>query len=256
MLPKIFFKWASALVIPVTAAGLIAYNAACSAATSVPAELRALPAQSVELVGFKKRKVAATYYPATAANSPKALIVLFHQAGADPSEYNEIVPRLLANGYSVLNVDQGGDGLFSGTLDGKPDIEAALAWATSKGAPVILWGSSYSASLVYLVASENPNKLAAVLAFSGGDYLDKGQVAAALGKLTVPIFATSAPNEVSEMQPLLAMAGSAVKVFFSPSGSGVHGSGSLSKRENPDGSEAYWQAVDAFLARVLTPKGV
>ncbi|HKI83279.1 MAG TPA: alpha/beta fold hydrolase, partial [Candidatus Krumholzibacteria bacterium] len=113
------------------------------------------------------------------------LILLFHQAGAsERGEYGPIIPRLLERGFSVLAVDQrsGGD-RFGGTnrtvqnlseqreysyCDAYPDLEAALAWAIEhdEHGPIIAWGSSYSAGLVFRLAAEHPEELSGVLAFS------------------------------------------------------------------------------------------
>jgi pimeloyl-ACP methyl ester carboxylesterase len=206
------------------------------------------PSSEVALVNAKRGKIKATYYPAPA---PKALILLFHQAGANRSEYNDIVPRLVQSGYSALNVDQRGGGLLGSMIDGKPDMEAALAWAQGKAVPVIIWGSSYSASIVYMLAAEQPEKIKAALVFSGGDYLGGGRVLSAARKVSIPIFATSSPDEVAEMKSILDLAPSARKTFFIPKRGGVHGSGTLSPQQNPKGAEENWAAVLAFLAGVV-----
>ncbi len=109
------------------------------------------------------------YYYERDAERPKGLILLFHQAGSSKGEYDKIGDRLQAAGYSSLAIDQraGGDmfgpnetvkalGHEGSFLEAKKDLEAAFAWAQDKHLPVILWGSSYSASLVFLVAAEHP----------------------------------------------------------------------------------------------------
>lgn len=209
---------------------------------------------SVELVAADKTKIAANYYP---ASQPKAILLLFHQAGADYHEYDLIGPRLAAAGYSALAVNQRGGGAPSKFKQAKPDMEAALAWAQGKksGAqgknlPVILWGSSYSAAWVYVLAAENPSRIAAAMTFSGGDYLGGSLVRDAARKVTVPIFATSAPGEVSEMRAILELVQSTDKTFHVPGLGGVHGSSTLLAKANPRGAEENWAAVMAFLARV------
>ena len=49
-----------------------------------------------------------------------------------------------------------------------PDLEAALAFALEEAgvSQVIIWGSSYSASLVYRLAAEHPNEVSALVAAS------------------------------------------------------------------------------------------
>ncbi len=48
------------------------------------------------------------------AERPKALILLFHQAGSSKDEYATIAPRLTAAGYSALAIDQRSGGSLFG----------------------------------------------------------------------------------------------------------------------------------------------
>lgn len=200
------------------------------------------------------------------AEKPKALILLFHQAGSNRSEYAPIAPKLMQAGYSALAIDQRSGGTLFGHgnqtvarlghstnyLDAEKDLEAALAWSEPAAArlPVILWGSSYSASLVFLVAAKQPGKLAAVLSFSPGEYLGDGNpVSAAAAKVTVPIFITSAkdPEEIAAARKILDASASKSKIQFVPTLGGVHGSSTLRDDRNRQGADENWQAVLAFL---------
>jgi dienelactone hydrolase len=220
---------------------------------------------NINLVAKDGVKIFGQYYQAA---SPKAIILLFHQAGTNKAEYASIAPRLVSAGYSALAIDQrsggtqfGADnetvkGLAKGTkeqsyLQAKPDLEAAIAWGVAQNKPLIIWGSSYSAALVYVLAAENPSKITAALVFSGGDYLGKKQVVNAAKKVTTPFFATSAMSEVKEMTAVFNNLASTNKVFFKPSLGGVHGSSTLIAKENPKGAEENWAAVLAFLATVV-----
>src|ERR1051325_5372637 len=95
------------------------------------------------------------------AEHPKAIVLLFHQADSSKAEYATIAPRLAAAGFTALAIDQRSGGSLFGPNEtarrlahpasyeqAKPDLEAALDWPTTKHLPVVLWGSSYSASLV------------------------------------------------------------------------------------------------------------
>lgn len=113
------------------------------------------------------------------------LVLLFHQAGASGrGEYAEIAAWLNASGVRAIAWDQrsggnhfGGtnrtvDGLADGTpaefCDAYPDLAAALD-ATERAVgngPVFVWGSSYSAALVFRLAAEHPARVAGFLAFS------------------------------------------------------------------------------------------
>ncbi len=134
-----------------------------------------------------------------------------------------------------------------------PDLEAALAWPSRQGFPArsIVWGSSYSAALVFLLAARHPSSVAAVLAFSPGEYLgDNHSVRDAAAQVQAPVFVTSAldPEETSAARAIaMAVPGSSA-VQFLPRLGGVHGSSTLRRDKNPRGAEENWHAVEQFLA--------
>ncbi|MEP9357770.1 alpha/beta hydrolase [Sphingomonas sp. KR3-1] len=244
------------------ALALLALSACHPKPSNVPKEARAISAEAVTLTAADGVKLAGVY---TGTDKPKALILLFHQAGSGKDEYATIAPRLATWGYSSLRIDQraGGD-LFGGNetvktlgksadyLAAKQDLEAALAWAGDKKLPVILWGSSYSASLVFLLAAEHPGQVKAVMAFSPGEYFDdKTLVARAAARVKAPVFATSAQDghEIDAAHDILA-AVPGEKAQFVPKQGGVHGSSTLLRAKNKDGAEPAWAAVIAFLQKV------
>jgi dienelactone hydrolase len=204
------------------------------------------------------------YYPSP---RPRALILLFHQAGSSKAEYASIAPRLVEAGYSALAIDQrSGGGLFGTNetakgldykatyLEAKKDLEAALAWAGQQKLPVAIWGSSYSSSLVFLVAAEHPDTVKAVLAFSPGEYFDQPSlVRDAAAKIKVPIYVTSAhtSEEIDAARSILAASPAAIKVQYVPTTGGVHGSSTLIPAKNKSGAGANWDAVLAFLTKAL-----
>jgi dienelactone hydrolase len=193
------------------------------------------------------------------------LVLLFHQAGSNRGEYAPIAVRLVAEGHNALAIDQrsGGSrwgqsnktvrqlGHSTGFGETLPDLEAALAWARSSGhtGPVLLWGSSYSAALVFLVAAKHPREVAGVLAFSPGEYISGASIRGAAAKLNIPVFVTSASDreEVAAARDLLDAVPAARKEQLVPR-QGVHGSSTLRADQNPKGAEENWHAVSAFLA--------
>ena len=196
------------------------------------------------------------------------VIVAFHQAESSSAEYAPIAPRLVQAGFTVLAIDQrSGDGNFGGTnrtvaalgdstgYDAAlPDLEAALGWAQveARGAPVVAWGSSYSAALVFLLAAAHPGDVAAVVAFSPGEYLaDKSSVRRAAAKVTVPVFIdqASAADEIAESARILRATKSADKQQLVSKARGAHGSSTLRADTNAAGAGAHWQAVLKFLSR-------
>ncbi len=231
------------------------------------ADVKARAPQPVKLTAPDGVTVYGTYYP---AEQPRAIILLFHQAGSSKDEYVSIAPQLQLAGYSSLAIDQRvGGGLYGDNqtmagykgktdyLGALPDLEAALAWgkANAGGKPIILWGSSYSASLVFLVAASKTaeGSVKGVMAFSPGEYFnDKKMVENAAAKVTVPVFVTSANTfeEEQEAKAILSATKSTDRQQFIPK-AGVHGSSTLNASKNPGGSDDNWSAVLSFLKRVV-----
>ncbi|PVX30238.1 alpha/beta hydrolase [Sphingomonas pokkalii] len=222
-----------------------------------------ISAEPVTLTAADGVKIAGVY---TRAATPKALLLLFHQAESGKDEYALLSPQLAQAGYSSLRIDQRAGGTLFGVNEtvkmlghsadygeAKRDLDAAFAWARQQKLPIILWGSSYSASLVFLLAAEHPGQVKALLAFSPGEYLDeKGAVARAAAKVTVPIFVTSAQDgqEEDAARTILAASPAAEKTQFVPKLGGVHGSSTLLRPKNPEGAAEAWRATMAFLDRV------
>lgn len=213
----------------------------------------------VELAATDGVKVFGTLY---LAQKERPIILLFHQAEANRAEYQDVAPGLVGLGFNALAIDQRSGGtLFDsrnqtvarlqGTTaytydDALLDLEAAVAWAEREGFKrIIVWGSSYSAALVFLLAADHP-VVKGVLSFSPGEYLtDPQEVTIAAAKVTVPVFVTSSRFEAEDAKAIFGAVASEDKVQFIPEGFGAHGSSALSSRDKVE----YWQAVKAFLAR-------
>jgi dienelactone hydrolase len=223
-------------------------------------------AEPLILTASDKVKVFADYYGD--ADKAKPVILLFHQAASNAGEYATIAPRLNALGFNALALDQrsGGPGwgrdnqtakAFGGNAgfeQALPDLEAALDWTKSDGrtGKVIVWGSSYSASLVFLLAAKHPDRVAGLLAFSPGEYFGgRSTVRGAAAKVNAPIFVSSAsdPGEIAEAKAIIDAAPAKVKVQLKPK-SGTHGSSTLRVDRNPHGATENWQAVEAFLQKL------
>ena len=223
-------------------------------------------AAPVTLTAADGVRVHGEYWPAAQKAAP--LVLAFHQAGASHAEYVPIAARLNREGFSVLAIDQrSGDGMFGAqnrtamalghetSFDSAlPDLEAALAWgrAHADGAPLLAWGSSYSAALVFLLAAKHPGELQGVLAFSPGEYLArKDAVKTAARALRVPVFVDQAsdPEELAASKAILAVVPGPDKQLFVPRVAGVHGSSTLREDRNAKGAAENWDAVLAFLAR-------
>src|SRR6185312_3253324 len=113
---------------------------------------------------------------------------------------------------------------------------------------LVIWGSSYSSSLVLVLGAELHAD--AVLAFSPGEYFtDQGKpktwVADNAKQLAVPVFITSAKSERESWASIAAAIDPAKLTTFVPDTDGHHGSSALWASQ-PDNA-AYWTAVTAFL---------
>ncbi len=223
-------------------------------------------AEPVTLVAADGVKVFGTLWRAAGPKPP--LVLAFHQAGSSAGEYEPIAPRLVAAGYTVLAIDQRSGGAMYGPNrtarafgreasydEALPDLEAALAWARAhaEGAPIVVVGSSYSAALVFVLAAAHPGGIAAVVAFSPGEYLARPhEVARAAGKVTVPAWIDQASSaaEIDRSAAILKTVRSADKTQFVGKGTSVHGASTLRSDRNPVGAEAHWSALLAFLGRV------
>lgn len=233
----------------------------------------ALPAfaEPVTLTAADGVSVQGEYWPAADPNAP--IVLAFHQAGSSHIEYAPLAPRLNAAGFSVLAIDQrsGGDAFGgrnrtvaalgrSASYDAAlPDLEAALAWGRAKAptAPVLVWGSSYSAALVFKLAARHPGDIGGVLAFSPGEYLGQpGTVGAAARSVRMPVFITQASDddEIAQSRRILDAAASSDKTLFVPRTRGVHGSSTLRRDRNAAGAEENWAAVLAFLSKFKTTR--
>jgi dienelactone hydrolase len=233
----------------------------------IPTFALALPAIASEQITLSASdgvKVYADFYRGGGESGP--YILLFHQAGSNRAEYESIAPRLAKLGFNCLAIDQrsGGDrfgrqnetvrrvghnGEFEDVLK---DMEAALVWARSSGnnGRVLVWGSSYSAALVFILAAEHPQEVAGVLAFSPNEYLGGPHaVHAAAAKVSVPIFVTSARDgdEITAAKSILAVSPAQQKTQFVPHIAGVHGSSTLREDRNRGGAAENWRAVEEFL---------
>lgn len=222
--------------------------------------------EPVTLTAADGVKIFGEFWPAAAPQAP--LILAFHQAGSSHAEYTPLAPRLNRAGFHVLAIDQRSGGIEFGGRNktvaalgrsssydaALPDLEAALAWGKAKagGAPVLVWGSSYSAALVFRLAAKHPADVAGLLAFSPGEYLGKkNAVSAAAQAVRVPVFIDQSidADEIEQSRVILQATASQDKTQFVPARAGVHGSATLRTDRNAAGAEENWAAVLAFLAK-------
>ncbi len=220
-----------------------------------------------EKVTFKNREglvITADLYSSNDRTRP--VIILFHQYGSSRGEYRKIAPVLVADGFNCLAVDTragGRDrwyGIENETTDRAakvelgsylkvfPDLVASLNYVKKQktGTGIILWGSSFSATLVFKLANEYKDDIIAVLSFSPGEYLrhSPGIVSKWASRLNkIPCFVTCGAGEEKLSKPLFDSVSSANKTFYLPK-LGRHGSSILMA------DEKNWEPVMKFLNKV------
>ena len=190
-------------------------------------------------------------------DDPKTpFIVLFHQAGMEPGRVPRDRPPASASSASTASrsTQRSGEGVNdvrnetaarakakgakTTYVDALPDMVAALEHAREHHAEgkVLAWGSSYSAALVLLIASEHPELVDGALAFAPGEYFarfDKPAtwIADAAARIRCPVFVTSARNEHKAWKAIFAaIPEDAPKTSFLPEAEGNHGSRALWKK--------------------------
>lgn len=207
--------------------------------------------------------VHADYKPGEAG---QPIIVMFHQARSNGgAEYEAIAPQLEAKGYSVLIVDQrSGGGRFGGKnltvkahgkstkfCDAYPDTEGALAFAqtAAPGAPVFVWGSSYSGALAIKLAAEHGDEIAGAMVFSpaSGRSTKACRANDFAPKVTVPVKAFMPQSEMGrggkKQRDLFLAAGHEHHVMQG----GVHGASMLDPSRAKGDPASTWNAVFGFI---------
>ncbi len=219
----------------------------------------------MEKVNFKSTDgllITADYYK---VENHKGFMVLCHRSHCNRAEYRETAPKFNQLGYSCLAIDQRSgmkvfgetnetknrakeQGLATGYLDAKPDIESAVEYAyeLNDKKPIILLGSSYSAALALLI-SVNSDKVKSIIAFSPDEHLKKVNLAEQIKDLNVPVFATSAKKEIEQVSQVLRFVDKKYITHFKPKVEGFHGSKTI--WETVKGYETYWKALEKFLIK-------
>lgn len=192
-------------------------------------------------------------------------IVMFHQAGYSRGEYVETAKKLNACGFNCLAVDARSGkevngiensafkqakekGLGTAYVDAMPDLKAAIKYVQTNfnKADLYIMGSSYSASLSIILASEIIG-ISGVIAFSPGEYFkyEGRKIQDYAREALCPVFITSAKGEIGHWAGIYSALPESLAYGFKPMNKGIHGSRAL--WESTEGSENYWEAVKDFL---------
>ena len=207
-----------------------------------------------------------TYYGELGSDAP--MIALFHLAGGDGrGEYEPLSSWLNEIGYRAIAWDQrsggarfGSDNRTASAYAEDPgycaayqDLAAALGYSieAANGAPVIVWGSSYSAALVFRLAADYPSEVAAVISASpaSGPPMTGCDLESVIGSVSAPVLVLRPQREyeaTKEQADFLMAAG----VDFRIVENGVHGSSMLSDAR----TQQDMAAERAFVASWLQSK--
>ena len=231
-----------------------------------------IEALAFEKVSFKSADgvlVTADLHLTTRAEAP--LILMFHQAGWSRGEYLELAPTFNRLGYHCLVVDLRSGNLVNGIrnetakdaqrlmkqvsyLDAYQDVRAAWSYTCSRfpNTGKILFGSSYSASLVLMLGAELDGALQAVVAFSPGEYFrgvvkDDQYVTNRSSLVNIPTFVGCANNEQQSCKAIFDAIAAETKTFYYPTETtGNHGAKALFTKYSDH--KEYWSALLQFLS--------
>lgn len=190
-------------------------------------------------------------------------ILLFHMLGSSRGEYIEIAEKLNKLNYNCLAVDlrtgknsnyinnetarlAEQTGKPARLIDARMDVRAAIDYAWHENPkPVILFGSSFSASLC-LVEGQSDDRVAAVIAFSPGEYFgDDLRIEDELDHFEKPLFVASTQRELPYIREMLSQVDPKYLTLFSPEDSpGVHGAKAL--WESSKDKDEYWLDLLVF----------
>ena len=179
-------------------------------------------------------------------------MILCHGESADRREFYEIAPRLLNLNYNCLAVDMGTGGSHSYSLAGaQTSLRAAMAYVRKfNSLPVILFGSSWSASVCLLESAANP-QIAAIVALSPGEYFQpKIRMSDVVEKINHPVFICGTRAEFSYLQKMVEnRPGGELTLFQPEKGKGVHGAAALTGKDIT--RDEYWFALMMFFKKLV-----
>ena len=196
--------------------------------------------------------------------------ILCHQAGFSRGEYAETAAWFNKLGINTLAIDQrSGEAareinnetaarakakaLPQDYLSAEQDIRAAIdhiaTLVAGDGRPLILVGSSYSASLVLKIAADTTFKhhdgIAGVISFSPGEYFKTMKLAPLLSTIECPVFITQAQNEYAASLEVSENIPDENLIIYQPDFPSIHGSRAIWKEV--DGHEAVRRALKEFI---------
>lgn len=210
-------------------------------------------------------KVTADYYKPYNKKTCDTLIIAFHQSNYSRGEYRNIAPVFAKKHYAFLAVDQrSGEvskGVYNETAalaasqklsqnweDALVDVEAAIEYGTTTLGykKIVLWGSSYSTSLVFASANKYKESVVGVVCFSPGDYVNS--ITYDVSLITAPTMFVTAPFEAGYSDAIfnLLSKNNPKNVNYITTEDNVHGSSILWSGKDLPFSKAAWDKLLSF----------
>lgn len=226
--------------------------------------------KTIKIKTFDGIEIKADVYENKDTSSP--IILLFHQADFSRGEYRQIAPKLNKLGFTCISIDQRSgkeaNGILNEThiqaldknlkteyLDALPDLKATINYTLKqyKNRKIILWGSSYSASLVFILGNEYQNNIAGIIAFSPGEYFKYNgrKIKDYASNIKCPTFITSNIDEEKDWAEIYKKLPS-TKYSYIPKSNGQHGAKAL--WDSNEGHEMYWKETESFLSKIRNSK--
>ncbi|MDA3868122.1 MAG: alpha/beta fold hydrolase [Salinivirgaceae bacterium] len=219
--------------------------------------------ESIQISGENDISIRGDLYQLEKTSKP--FVLLFHQAGYSRGEYRETAPWLNKMGFSCLAIDQRSGNAVNGVenetykqaksmgldtdyVSALPDLRSAIEYVQNElgQKEIILVGSSYSAALVFILATEYPDKVKGLAAFSPGEYFKYNgkKMTSYAANVSCPVFITSAAKEKKHWEEIYDALKSE-KNYFLPDSNGFHGSQALWSKNK--GYKAYRKVFKEFL---------
>jgi dienelactone hydrolase len=220
--------------------------------------------QKVSFLASDSLKITADLY---LNNYSYPFILLFHQNGYSRGEYLGIADKLLNLDYNCLAVDlrSGGkvnyiknetafraqsNNISYKLIDSQKDVIAAIEYVSKyNNKPVILFGSSFSASLC-MMAGKNNDRVSAVAAFSPGEYFEPEiSIKEEIRNFDKPLFVSSSENEYPYIMEMLENIPDNIRTVYRHSGdNNAHGAKIL--WESNKESKECWLELLMFFRKI------
>lgn len=195
----------------------------------------------------------------------KKWMIMCHQAEYSRGEFKEIARRMIKLNYNCLAIDMrsGGEvnyvpnetaneakslGKTQTFLSCEIDILSAIEYVLSreKDAEIVLFGSSFSASLCLKIAKERPD-IRAVIAFSPGEFFTPQlSIKKTISNLSIPIYVGCTKSEYLYEKDMFEDVKPQKVVIFRPEkADGIHGAKTLWWESST--RNEYWLSLLFFL---------